>query len=1818
MEYFLRQIHHGVQDPLNIDLKQSQIVVGRSTNPELKKYIQVSRQHARFKKVNGVWFVEDLKSLNGVFVNGSRIGENPVQLEIGDHIGLGLPAFGVESDGYVCSLSVRPVQRQIIVVDLCDETPVIKTEPPDDVPSSSRNDTFGDSANQPVCDSTSLNSAGVSTSAADARLSYNHQDKLTRNNDETNSELSHKPVSNTLNNQHSINTVVSQFCKDKSVAASESSSTLNSVESMTKSNSHLNSSNSTNKETVADRSSVGIQNANCSPQECSSDSNQRSRQTLTEKETSKNVKQNSLLHQNAAHGLSNQSSDILTDNENRKILKMQNDEQSSNKSVLSLSKKNAMKDCHVCLVRCDSEFFKLPSDVRSSMINGDSSAEKKSSNMRNDKKRRKRIISFDSLSSSDDEGKQNLSKPPMKMKKVSEFDPSLSSQSNSNTFKLPNIPSDQNKSIIINDKVENVELKNGNPSVSDLPDLESQNKKVAEFPQLFSKSSLEYVDVRQNQMLNENLAKNTANKEADKVVGILNNISYSQPDEDGVIVISDDDEEYMDFNSSQVCIKEEPFDNETELNADEDMYDPTIDNEGIPDVLNPDETVSESIENIKRFVMSTLADKNETSSNTLQTGENVGIETFFPMSQLHSEEDSELSNHTSKPAEVISSEVMDPFSKEKGISESDRSSDSGSSVSSHSLVITPSAKSQKRKKHEKKREVIQKQVEKVKSKGPKSVGRALLIEPQKLNKRPNRLCGRGEWFEDKASEHAPAVESVKTKESRRSTRSKELPKSKTSTRKKLETTRQSLLNKLQSPNKHVANAVVSHSAKKMLPKPPIKYSEKPALKSQPQKEPSTIKKNNPPISRRPNEYASRSAFLVSDMQPVMAKRKPGNEKKQADKKELAKSAPNIKSIPPVPSKPNVSNNTQNTMQKSLQNTIQPTVMERTLNVGFGSSHQSKTVPAVVVSPLTTTSLPSTSKTAPETSFAPHSYSAIRDPRIQRRLNSSDNKSSENQPGNFVAHNQINNVNNVANIRNLNYNNFDQRSASSSNMSHHPVSFSTNPLHRSVSQTTSSLVVKPGNYHSLHNQRQTFYQNHTRKPFEIVIKKIVEFNVNWLREQKKCEEPPPEILTGASNLPLFFNSVDHYISSFYSMFLLEIWDNMYKESQVIFETENRKAKKFYFVISSTESKSDMTVYHCEALINKTAFEPSEGNLLLMDVRHSNNTVTTFFGYVFRHWIEEIKSDYLTPKWKKLGEMWLKNAKLWRFSAYLKNRPISPEFQKIMKGNGICSIRNRLRVAEALHNLASSPLRQLIIQPNENDFYLKYPDVSPGRDYNYSQMMAIEGIGSEMLKQDLKPKIVLLQGPPGTGKTHTIIGLLEKLTTNPKFRILVVAPSNAAIDEIGSRLLYIRRSNSRNQARMKFVRVGLPEQINTKLKPYTLDEKASKLLKDFDERTAKSLKEENEKRRKQISELKKQKQDFSVERKIKIYQDELKKGEEKLASKNVNKKMLWSYKTQVLRESNIILSTLGSCAQSILTACFSATARESISCCILDEASQCTETEALLPLIFGISKLIMVGDHQQLPATVNSKWASAFGYERSMFERFHLYFSKHCNFNPIYMLSTQFRMHSEICQFPSQHFYDGLLSTDPHNDIRDENFPLHPYIVYDILDSQESDSLNSKTNCTEAHAIVDICSQILNVDSHSSIGIITPYQAQRDLYSKSLGQNSMYRHIEVNTVDGFQGREKDIIILSCVRANSGTGGIGFLNCPKRLNVSITRACKCLIICVHSKTLVQNEYWRKLIDDARSRHLCISVNTYKDMQLIFKATMVKEPKSKRRQQI
>jgi len=262
-------------------------------------------------------------------------------------------------------------------------------------------------------------------------------------------------------------------------------------------------------------------------------------------------------------------------------------------------------------------------------------------------------------------------------------------------------------------------------------------------------------------------------------------------------------------------------------------------------------------------------------------------------------------------------------------------------------------------------------------------------------------------------------------------------------------------------------------------------------------------------------------------------------------------------------------------------------------------------------------------------------------------------------------------------------------------------------------------------------------------------------------------------------------------------------------------------------------------------------------------------------------------------------------------------------------------------------------------------------------------------------------------------------------------------------------------------------------------------------------------------------------------------------------------------------------------------------------VIDEASQSIELSTLIPLQMGCSRLILVGDHKQLPATVFSKLAESHLYSRSLFERLHQ------SGYPMCILKRQMRMHPAIAQFPSDLFYDGEIETAPNIM---ELIPAQPWselpvfgplVFYDIEAGKEEVSLQSKVNEEEAVFVEYLITTLLRKYPQDSVAriirrtaVVSPYSEQVRLISEKirrlLGVTDLTKPcpIEVNTVDGFQGREKDIIIASTVRAS--TGSIGFLSDIRRMNVMLTRARTNMWIVGHRSTLAKDPSspWAQLI--------------------------------------
>ncbi|AAS52799.2 AER115Wp [Eremothecium gossypii ATCC 10895] len=497
--------------------------------------------------------------------------------------------------------------------------------------------------------------------------------------------------------------------------------------------------------------------------------------------------------------------------------------------------------------------------------------------------------------------------------------------------------------------------------------------------------------------------------------------------------------------------------------------------------------------------------------------------------------------------------------------------------------------------------------------------------------------------------------------------------------------------------------------------------------------------------------------------------------------------------------------------------------------------------------------------------------------------------------------------------------------------------------------------------------------------------------------------------------------------------------------------------------------------------------------------------------------------------------------------------------------------------------------------------------------------------------------LIQGPPGTGKTKTILGVVGFFLTtakalpsnvirNPtesnatstemllqKQKVLICAPSNAAVDELVLRLREGLVDTDGKLFKPKLVRIGKSDAVNAAIRDLTLEELVDKralnqsyeinhdpnLDQSFHDAVAERRKLRDMMNKEDGSPTSKLSTDEISKIQLKLRDlskkiNELGKQRDELRERNAvnyRNRELNKRKAQarILAESDIICSTLSGSAHDVL-----ASLGVKFDTVIVDEACQCTELSSIIPLRYGGKRCIMVGDPNQLPPTVLSGAASNFKYNQSLFVRM----EKNCK---PHLLDVQYRMHSMISAFPSLEFYDGRLKNGPNMDQVNtrpwhESQPFGPYRFFDIITGKQQQ--NAKTmsyvNYDECQVSIEMIDKLLSqyekkVDFSGKIGIISPYREQMQMMKRAFRSyfgGTIFKYIDFNTIDGFQGQEKEIIIISCVRADDSKGGVGFLKDFRRMNVALTRAKASLWILGHHKSLYKNKLWMHLISDAKGR--------------------------------
>ena len=411
------------------------------------------------------------------------------------------------------------------------------------------------------------------------------------------------------------------------------------------------------------------------------------------------------------------------------------------------------------------------------------------------------------------------------------------------------------------------------------------------------------------------------------------------------------------------------------------------------------------------------------------------------------------------------------------------------------------------------------------------------------------------------------------------------------------------------------------------------------------------------------------------------------------------------------------------------------------------------------------------------------------------------------------------------------------------------------------------------------------------------------------------------------------------------------------------------------------------------------------------------------------------------------------------------------------------------------------------------------------------------------------VAVVHGPPGTGKTTTLVEAIYE-TLRRENQVLVCAQSNMAVDWISEKLM---------DRGINVLRIGNPTKVNDKMLSFTY-ERRFESHPDYPQLWA---------IRKAIRQLRanRKRGDNSFHQKM----ERLKEREIELELRIRNK---------LFGEARVIASTLVGSANRLLDGMKFGTL-------FIDEAAQALEAACWIP-IRRATRVILAGDHCQLPPTIKSIAAMKGGLDKTLMQRI-----VECKPEAVTLLKMQYRMNEDIMRFSSDWFYNGQVEAAPmvkYRGILDLDKAIewkdtsgnayHEEFVGDNFGRINKEEAQL-TLLSLAEYFVRIGRQRI-IDERIDVGIISPYRAQvqylRHLIKKTDFYKPFRKIISVNTVDGFQGQERDIIVISMVRSNE-EGQIGFLRDLRRMNVAITRARMKLIILGDSATLIRHPFYRRL---------------------------------------
>lgn len=423
----------------------------------------------------------------------------------------------------------------------------------------------------------------------------------------------------------------------------------------------------------------------------------------------------------------------------------------------------------------------------------------------------------------------------------------------------------------------------------------------------------------------------------------------------------------------------------------------------------------------------------------------------------------------------------------------------------------------------------------------------------------------------------------------------------------------------------------------------------------------------------------------------------------------------------------------------------------------------------------------------------------------------------------------------------------------------------------------------------------------------------------------------------------------------------------------------------------------------------------------------------------------------------------------------------------------------------------------------------------------------------------PDLALIHGPPGTGKTTAVCELIRQ-EVGRRHRVLACAPTNVAVDNLAERLA---------DAGLRIVRMGHPARVHPHLLGHSLDAQVRKAVQSYGgEQLAQDLDRELKRRERATRRDERELHHEAAQ----ALRDELKELERDATRR-------------VLGSAEVVLATTTGAGDGMLR-------DVDFDLAVVDEAAQALEAAAWIPLLKA-RRAVLVGDHRQLPPTLRSAEAARLGLERTLFDRLMDVQGGALG----RMLTVQYRMHETIMAFSSEELYEGRLEAHPtvaaHRliDLEGVRASRDSEAVLVLIDTAGCDLEEvvdrfdeSKSNPGEVGLVRQHLDRLFEAGVRpTDVAVIAPYLAQVHLLRTEIGKQ--HPGLEIDTVDGFQGREKEAILISLTRSNPRCE-VGFLADERRLNVALTRARRHLCVIGDSATIGAHPFLSRLVDAISDR--------------------------------